>query len=155
MGRYSLERKAVSWSRLGARYCVRLEMRYLIFVQRIVNKNNLSLLRRIWSQCKYSDHCHLSLVTPSHKSSSSPWCLNPWVHWGQSSLFAQKIECYLIVLKVFCIIVKPGHDTGLGRIHELGTGDTRTGLNWADFIANLDLSRADSIQFLDLKANMF
>lgn len=69
MGRYLLERKAVSWSRLGARYCVRLEMRYLIlFVQRIVNKNNLSLLRRIWSQCKYSDHCHLSLVTPSHKS---------------------------------------------------------------------------------------
>ena len=48
--------------------------------------------------------------------SFSPWC--SLASLGQSSLFAQKIECYLIVLKVFCIIVKLGHDTGLGRIHE-------------------------------------
>ena len=45
MGRYLLERKAVSWSRLGARYCVRLEMRYLIFVQSIVNIKIISVCR--------------------------------------------------------------------------------------------------------------
>ena len=120
-------RKAASWSPLATRYCVRFEMRFDICLENCEYK----IISVCWDG---SGGCVniLNTVTPlmsrrATNLSSSSW--SPVCTQG-SSLFAQKIECYLIVLKVFCIIVKPRHDTGPA------TGED----SWVPGLATLGLS---------------